>query len=447
MATTTTPVKLSSESAAGAADAPESTSSTAAATPSTAPPSPTDLELPLFGTKKYWNDEYQNNPEEKRYDWVLGFEEVEGIIREELNVVREKFGQKIPERRVSEQSGESESESKSKSHDVNDDHDDILLLHLGSGNSAFPEMFREKLNCKNQIVTDISEVCMERMQEEWVEECDAKKADACHFGKDECLKRELQKRSHMTYMAADACHFGKDEDLKKELQKRSHMTYIAADACHFGKDECLKRELQKRSSSNSLSIQKGPSSDSCDSEFGPGSGKIDFIFEKSTIDALLCDDGDHALNILNLLRNTHDSLKVGGLFMCLSMHPPRQLDIFLRLPCFSWGNTVTTNSDCSAQSLSGVDSEDSPVTSLPGFRVIALEEKREDSERKESDSGTVPAKPRRTNFHYCYIMWKRGETDEGMWEEILGRISAEPDADPKRKWLTEWGVDMEVKYC
>ena len=44
------------------------------------------------------------------------------------------------------------------------------------------------------------------------------------------------------------------------------------------------------------------------------------------------DDGDHALNILFMLRNVHRLLKRGsGVFLCVSMHRPAETEIYFRV--------------------------------------------------------------------------------------------------------------------
>lgn len=232
---------------------------------------------------------------------------------------------------------------------------DILVLHLGSGNSQFPELFESRLGCLNQIVTDISEVCIERMRIE----ADAKSRCSMKGGPNEELLEPA------LFLVADGCVLN---EIGPAIEKRVR--------------------LPCRSNSN-----------------GTGSHCVDLVFEKSTIDALLCDDDAHALRIVLFLKEVHRVLRPGtGVFVCISFHPPRHLDVYFRLPCFGWM----------------LD------------HVIAIEQERKEQHCTESRTG-------RRTVHYCYVLVRseRVEMDDHIWENVISKIRSEPDLDPPRKWVEQ----------
>lgn len=82
--------------------------------------------LPAFGAKEYWDHEYLEASEE--FDWLFGWDEIAVLVEPLL------------------------AQDFSKS-----------ILHLGTGSSLVAEdMF--KAGYTNQVATDISEVCVERMR-------------------------------------------------------------------------------------------------------------------------------------------------------------------------------------------------------------------------------------------------------------------------------------------
>jgi len=83
---------------------------------------------PAFGTKEHWDAEYGDPDGEESYDWLLTFAEVADFVEQSLGGDKSK-----------------------------------LIVHLGSGNSQFPEDMW-KLGYKHQIATDISEVCCKNMR-------------------------------------------------------------------------------------------------------------------------------------------------------------------------------------------------------------------------------------------------------------------------------------------
>jgi len=260
---------------------------------STEVPGPFDASpdaLPEYGTKTYWDDEYAKTlADEPYYDWFFEFDAIAPILEAIL--------------------GKDRSRS---------------ILHLGSGNSTFPDDLWE-LGYKNQLATDISEVCVQSMQRQA-----------------EASSRGLPPHLHV---CADA----------------RAMPEVA--------DETF-----------------------------------DVVFEKGTLDALFCDEGDHAWNILTYLREVRRVLTADrGIFVLVSMYAPRIVDLYLKLPCFAW--------DC---------------------RYVQLADKAETGKADEA----VGARRLPTNFRYVYILSAAAPTVErgieAHWDRIAAEISKQPDEDPKR---------------
>lgn len=234
------------------------------------------------------------------------------------------------------------------------------ILHLGSGNSSLPE----NLYCagyRDQVVTDISGKCMRLMQE-----------------------RSAEKNIHeIRYEYGDACDLLKTEeaDLQVNPPRKLEMLGVAAPDGSAGSVLSAEVDDDEEELARRRRLFQND--------------HYDLVFEKSTLDAMLCDDGDHAVKIVLLLREAWRSMKSKtGIFLCVSMHPPGQVEMYFRLPCWGWR-----------------------------FRHVAIED--------------VNCRGDRKNYHYAYIcshLKDRGCMErewDGVWEKILSR----PDLDPLRAWM------------
>ena len=132
--------------------------------------------LPSFGAAAYWEKEYKDTlASECRYDWVINFSQSELVLRGEIEKLRE----------TKQALGSGKTVQKDIRDSDKEENPDILVLHLGSGNSRFPEEFARALSCSNQVVTDVSPYCMDEMHKSstFFEDDDVcfLPADACDF--------------------------------------------------------------------------------------------------------------------------------------------------------------------------------------------------------------------------------------------------------------------------
>lgn len=179
---------------------------------------------------------------------------------------------------------------------------------------------------------------------------------------------------------------------------------------------------------------------------------FDLVFEKSTLDALECNDDKHALLMLSLLKEAHRVLKPGGTFLSISMFPPKCLNVFLRLRCFGWrisciplrqisveaGKCPSSNAEQSQQSLPYVDGD-------------GVEAAMEQLKARYEELATTlcqaqqPGERKRQNYHYCYICTnKNDEAMQEHWKEIFETMSKAPDESPPKRFAEDCDEDRTV---
>mmetsp|Transcript_78812 Transcript_78812/g.163893 ORF Transcript_78812/g.163893 Transcript_78812/m.163893 type:complete len:261 (+) Transcript_78812:48-830(+) len=67
----------------------------------------------------------------------------------------------------------------------------------------------------------------------------------------------------------------------------------------------------------------------------PESNQFDIVFEKCTLDALFCHDS-HALILSKTIKEAYRLTAVGGVFISISYHKPRDMMRWLKHPAFTW---------------------------------------------------------------------------------------------------------------
>jgi hypothetical protein len=161
----------------------------------------------------------------------------------------------------------------------------VRILHMGSGNSDVPEHLW-RLGFGYQVAVDISQICTGAMA---------------------ARQKVLEAESSI----------GVNEDTPI-------LHYLCRDVCDLSVDL----------------LEASPSGAVVD--LSQAYGSFDFVFDKSTTDALMCVETGHALTILTYFREVWKSLRKctaaepDPVFCLVSLHPPEEIDSFLRLPCFGW---------------------------------------------------------------------------------------------------------------
>ncbi|CAD7973586.1 unnamed protein product [Amoebophrya sp. A25] len=220
------------------------------------------------------------------YDWVLGWDEVKDIL---LQILEE-----IP----------------AKTEDTGDENEEIEILHIGNGNSIFPEELF-KLGYRQQLVTDISGLCMDHMQSRW----DAKYA--------------TKGGESVKFLYADGC------DLAGVGLETAENALLALREEEAGAKEGERERRDEEEHQEKILPSEDKTQEQCSSWHD--SCHFDLVFEKSTMDAMFCFDGPHAWLILHLLKEAYRVLTPRtGKFVCMSMHPPSQVTMYFDLPCFDW---------------------------------------------------------------------------------------------------------------
>ncbi len=158
--------------------------------------------------------------------------------------------------------------------------------------------------------------------------------------------------------------------------------------------------------------------DACDLGERFEDGSYDLVVEKCCIDALFCADDDHALRILMVLKEAFRVLRLGGVYVAISMHPPAQVEMFFRLPCFGWRFQYRQVEDKSTGGERNANESRSEVGN------------NENEKAPDSEAG------RRKNYHYVYFCAKVDEKAmERNWESVLAAVERRPDEDPTMKNL------------
>ena len=135
--------------------------------------------------------------------------------------------------------------------------------------------------------------------------------------------------------------------------------------------------------------------------------KYDFIFEKSTFDALLCTRNESTLTIKLYLENIYHSLKFGGTFMIISLGPPKRRLSKLKQPGLDWQIIVN----------------EIPKPNMDGFNV------RDDDER----------------YIFVYILTKKLQTDFKVASTKIIEEVEEPPLDPDAIDVFEWPGEIEAR--
>lgn len=396
---------------------------------------------PDFGTAEHWDAEYTAEEEEQHFDWLMDGPELDFLVHSLL------------------------------AHDKGK-----RILHLGTGNSTAPfELHRQ--GYANQVCTDISGVCMRKMEDVRRKEGIPDRelmfvaADACDLladingsisGDDEVTHRrdlvdaaesldingEQQRNGiiasdvsakNLSLCTAADCSRSAAEDsaigtasprccapgeitspaARKEEVSSPPPIYCTGGISSSPTTTSSSPPLETTSTSNmikriirapaNIDLAPPPTSLNPISPRGRASGitnttrrrlfadaSFDLVYEKATIDALLCHDDRHAVLILFLLKEVHRVMKENAIYLCVSMHPPPQMLCFLRLPCFGWR-----------------------------VRVVDI-----------LDESTAARPDGRRNYHYCYICSRKSaRAMEREWERVLQAVLARPDLDPRKEMM------------
>lgn len=239
------------------------------------------------------------------------------------------------------------------------------ILHVGSGNSLIPELLFAK-GYTNQIATDASGVCVGRMRKRYEE-------------------KGIFKDSGMATGQASAA----DPD--------------SAPGIDFCFADCTNLH-----------------------QFSDGS--LDVVFEKGCMDAMFCDDGPHAVKIFQYISEVHRVLAENGAFVAISYHPLKQVDGYLKLPCFGFVCTVRWVEE--GKKLGPEDEEG---------RNPEVEQQEQPAPTSGVDEGGGP--PRRRNFNFVFVCRKQaGLYGQALTpaQEVLQKIQdLGGDQDPPRSMLRE----------
>ena len=112
-------------------------------------------------------------------------------------------------------------------------------------------------------------------------------------------------------------------------------------------------------------------------------------------------------------------LRDGGVYVAISMHPPAQVEMFFKLPCFGWRFRWRQVED-------------------KGSASTSASSKTEEGNNSEDAGGAATAekKERRKNYHYVYFCTKvDDQAFDRHWESVLAAIERRPDEDPSMKKL------------
>ncbi len=135
--------------------------------------------------------------------------------------------------------------------------------------------------------------------------------------------------------------------------------------------------------------------------------KYDFIFEKSTLDALLCTRNESTLAVKLYLENIYHSLKFGGKFMVVSLGPPKRRLSKLKQQGLDWEITVN----------------EIPKPHMEGFNV------RDDDER----------------YIFVYILTKKEQTNFKVATIKVSEEVEEPILDPDAIDVFEWPGEIVAR--
>lgn len=133
-----------------------------------------------------------------------------------------------------------------------------------------------------------------------------------------------------------------------------------------------------------------------------GSEAFSMVCDKSTLDALFCHE-QHALAILEFVKEAFRVTCPGGVFISVSMHQPKSVTRWLRRRAFRW--TV---------------------------RVVQLEETAEAEGTAASPAARQPGKKTRPRYHYAYICAKQPGYESALrahWPALQKWAEDHPDSD------------------
>ena len=135
--------------------------------------------------------------------------------------------------------------------------------------------------------------------------------------------------------------------------------------------------------------------------------KYDFIFEKSTLDALLCTRNESTLTVKLYLENIYHSLKFGGTYLVVSLGPPARRLSKLKQAGLEWEIVV----------------REIPKTDMEGFSV------RDDDER----------------YIFVYILKKKERTDFRVAKAATDGEEDVEILDPDAVEIFEWPGEIQAR--